>query len=73
MRTPSGVWPVEVRGIRLGSGRRGAKGWALHLKARNGAGDAPEFIGKSAVVQELLAMVAKVASGRASAVLLEGW
>jgi two-component system response regulator AtoC len=72
MRTASGGRRVEVRGIRLGSGRSGARGWALHLKTRNGAEDALEFVGKSAVVQQLLAIVAKVASGRAPAVLLEG-
>jgi transcriptional regulator with PAS, ATPase and Fis domain len=72
MRTPAGARSVEVRGVRLGAGRTGVKGWALHLKTGNGAEEAPEFIGKSSVVQELLAMVAQVASGRASAVLLEG-
>lgn len=72
MRTASGVRPVEVHGIPLGGGRNGARGWALHLKTRNGAEDVPEFMGKSAAVQELLAMVAKVAAGRAPAVLLEG-
>ena len=72
MRTPGGARPVEVRGIRLGAGINGVRGWALHLKTGNGAGETLEFIGKSAVVRELLAMVSRVASGRASAVLLEG-
>ena len=72
IRTASGVRPVEVRGIPLGTGRSGARGWALHLKERNRSEDAPEFIGKSAAVQQLLALVAKVAAGRTPAVLLEG-
>jgi len=72
MRTTSGMHWVEVRGIPLGTGRNGARGWALQVKARHGTEDAPEFIGKSTAVRELLAMVAKVASGRAPAVLLEG-
>jgi two-component system, NtrC family, response regulator AtoC len=72
LRAPAGARSVEVRCIRLAGGQNGVRGWALHLKNGRGAGDTAEFVGRSAAVQELLAMVSRVASSRAPAVLLLG-
>ncbi len=63
---------LEVSGLLLQHRASGAQGWALALKSMGHGEQPPAFIGGSAVVQELLEFVSRVAASKAASILLEG-
>jgi transcriptional regulator with PAS, ATPase and Fis domain len=62
---------LEISGVGLNHGRSGARGWALALNVGQSL-EPPAFIGNSAVVQELLEFVSRIAASRTKAILLAG-
>ena len=63
---------LEISGIALRDHITGAEGWALSLHHVGAVGSPPGFIGRSAVTQELLEFVSRIASSRANSILLVG-
>lgn len=63
---------LEVSGIAVHDQITGAEGWALSLHHVGGVGQPPNFIGKSAIAQELLEFVSRIAASRANSILLVG-
>ena len=63
---------VEVSGTPLRDRQHGTQGWALTLKSGEQSDEPPRFLGRSAVVQELLEFVARIAASRAASILLLG-
>ncbi len=72
-RTPHGEQRrLSVSGTALRDRMTGVEGWALSLHMVGGIESSPEFIGGSAVVQELLEFVNRIAASRANSILLVG-
>ena len=69
--TPEGRRTVAVSGIALKDRVTGVQGWALSLHPIS-ADAPPPFIGRSAVAQELLEFVSRIAASRAASILLVG-
>ena len=63
---------VEVSGTALRDHLTGAEGWVLSLHHLGGVEPPPDFIGCSAVAQELLEFVSRIAASRATSILLVG-
>ncbi|HLK48917.1 MAG TPA: sigma 54-interacting transcriptional regulator [Bryobacteraceae bacterium] len=63
---------LEVCGVALQDRITGIEGWALSLHQLGAIPAPPEFIGHSAVVQELLEFVSRIAASRATSILLAG-
>ena len=63
---------LAVSGTALRDRLTGAEGWALSLHRIDGAESSAEFIGGSAVAQELLEFVSRIAASRATSILLVG-
>ena len=63
---------LAISGQPLDDERTGAQGWALRLKRIERNHGAPDFIGRSAVVQELREFVSRIAASGASSILLLG-
>jgi transcriptional regulator with PAS, ATPase and Fis domain len=67
----SGPRILEISGTALRDRTTGTEGWVLALHAIGGV-EPPPFIGQSAVVQELLEFVSRIAASRAHSILLVG-
>ncbi|MBZ5579285.1 MAG: sigma 54-interacting transcriptional regulator [Acidobacteriia bacterium] len=63
---------LDISGVALYDRLAGVAGWALSLHRLGGAEPPPEFLGRSAAVQELLEFVSRIAASRAQAILLVG-
>src|SRR5581483_6028309 len=63
---------LEVSGTALRDHGSGAEGWVLSLHHLGGIEPPPDFIGRSAVAQELLEFVSRIAASRATSILLVG-
>jgi two-component system response regulator AtoC len=63
---------LEISGVRLKDRFTGAEGWVLSLQRVGGMEAPPDFIGSSAVIQELLEFVSRIAASRATSILLVG-
>jgi transcriptional regulator with PAS, ATPase and Fis domain len=63
---------LEVSGIALQDRITGIEGWALSLHHLCAIDAPPAFIGQSAVAQELLEFVSRIAASRATSILLVG-
>ena len=63
---------LEISGVALQDRLNGVDGWALSLHDLGAIAAPPEFIGRSAVAQELLEFVSRIAASRASSILLVG-
>ncbi len=63
---------LDVSGIPLRDQSTGAEGWAVFLQQSHGSTPVPNFIGRSAVVQELLEFVSRLAASRANSILVLG-
>ena len=63
---------LEISGVALRDRLTGVEGWALSLHRIGAIDRPPEFIGSSAVAQEMLEFVSRIAASRASSILLVG-
>ena len=67
-----GPCELEVSGTSLSHDCTRAEGWALRLRGLREGQSAPDFIGRSAAVQELLEFVSRIARSGANSILLLG-
>ncbi len=63
---------LEVSGTALRDEQSGVDGWVLTLKDLGAPPNAPDFLGRSAVTQELLEFVSRIAASNATSILLLG-
>ena len=63
---------LVVSGALLHDGGSSVRGWALSLKEIGPIEEPPHFVARSAVAQELLEFVSRIAASRATSILLSG-